>query len=64
MGSVVVCGVVCGSLWWSVVVCGSLWWSVVFSASLLKGVCSQKKESASFLLSVDPFASLAANSFL
>ena len=33
MGSVVVCGVVCGSLWWSVVVCGSLWWSVVFSAS-------------------------------
>ena len=29
----VVCGGVCGSLWWSVVVCGSLWWSVVFMAT-------------------------------
>ena len=24
----VVCGVVCGSLWWSVVVCGGLWYLV------------------------------------
>ena len=30
----VVCGGVCGSLWWSVVVCGGLWWSVVFTATL------------------------------
>ena len=34
----VVCGGVCGGLWYSVVVCGSLWWSVVITATPVKVV--------------------------
>ena len=30
----VVCGLVCGGMWWYVVVCGGMWWYVLKSVTL------------------------------